>query len=37
YAVETVADKNDVNVLLPKLKSRGAEDILELNITKIVK
>lgn len=37
YAVETVTDKKDVNVLLPKLKSRGAEDILELNITKIVK
>ncbi|MDI6903095.1 MAG: ATP phosphoribosyltransferase [Methanocellales archaeon] len=37
YAVETVVDKKDVNVLLPKLKESGAEDILELNITKIVK
>jgi ATP phosphoribosyltransferase len=36
YAVETVADKREVNTLIPKLKSRGATDILELPISKIV-
>lgn len=37
YALETVASKEDVNVLIPKLKEAGAEDILEMNIQKIVK
>lgn len=37
YAVETVVSKREVNVLIPKLKSMGAEDIIEMNITKIVK
>jgi ATP phosphoribosyltransferase len=37
YAVETVVPKKEVNVLIPKLKEKGAEDILELNISKIVK
>ncbi|MDI6655207.1 MAG: ATP phosphoribosyltransferase [Candidatus Hydrothermarchaeota archaeon] len=37
YAVETVVPKKDVNLLIPKLKDRGAEDILEMNIFKIVK
>lgn len=37
YAVETVVPKKEVNVLIPKLKAKGAEDILELNISKIVK
>ncbi len=37
YALETVASKKDVNILIPKLKEAGAEDILELNIQKIVK
>lgn len=37
YAVETVVPKKDVNLLIPKLKDRGAEDILEINISKIVK
>ncbi len=37
YAVATVADKNTVNVLIPRLKAAGAEDILELAISKIVK
>jgi len=37
YAVETVVNKTEVNRLIPKLKERGAEDILEMNITKIVK
>ncbi len=36
YAVETVIDKNEINILIPKLKSLGAEDILEMNISKIV-
>lgn len=37
YAVETVVPKKDVNTLIPKLKDRGAQDILEMDITKIVK
>ena len=36
YAVETVAVKSTINLLIPELKKRGAEDILELPITKIV-
>ncbi|MDA8215986.1 MAG: ATP phosphoribosyltransferase [Dehalococcoidales bacterium] len=36
YAVETVAVKAEINVLIPELKRRGAEDILELPISKIV-
>ncbi|MCK4938431.1 MAG: ATP phosphoribosyltransferase [Methanosarcinales archaeon] len=36
YAVETVVDKSEINILIPKLKSLGAEDILELDISKIV-
>jgi ATP phosphoribosyltransferase len=28
--------KKDVNILIPKLKGLGAEDILELDISKIV-
>ena len=36
-AVETVVSKRDVNILIPKLKSMGAEDIIEIDITKIVK
>jgi ATP phosphoribosyltransferase len=37
YAVTTVADKNTVNVLIPRLKATGAEDILEFPISKIVR
>lgn len=37
YAVETVVAKKDINILIPKLKASGAEDILELDIQKIVK
>ena len=37
YAVETVVSKREVNVLIPLLKSMGAEDIIEIDITKIVK
>jgi len=36
YAVETVAVKSTINLLIPELKKRGAEDILELPISKIV-
>ena len=36
YAVETVAVKASVNLLIPELKRHGAEDILELPISKIV-
>jgi ATP phosphoribosyltransferase len=36
YAIETVVDKAKVNTLIPLLKSRGATDILELPISKIV-
>jgi len=36
YAVETVVAKNQINVLIPKLKALGAEDIIELPVTKIV-
>jgi len=37
YAIETVVEKKDVNVLIPKLKEKGAEDILEMRIDKIVR
>lgn len=36
YAVETVVNKSEVNLLIPKLKELGAEDILEMDISKIV-
>ncbi len=36
FAIETVAEKDHVNRLIPLLKSRGATDILELPISKIV-
>lgn len=35
--VTTVADKAGVNILIPKLKAAGAEDILEMPISKIVR
>ncbi len=37
YALETVVPKKDVNILIPRLKERGAQDILEIDIKKIVK
>jgi ATP phosphoribosyltransferase len=37
YEVSTVADKDTVNELIPKLKAAGAEDVLEIPITKIVR
>ncbi len=36
YAVETVVPKADINVLIPALKERGATDIIELALAKIV-
>jgi ATP phosphoribosyltransferase len=36
FAVETIVPKNQINVLIPKLKALGAEDIVELPVTKIV-
>jgi ATP phosphoribosyltransferase len=36
YAVETVVPKADINTLIPALKDRGATDILELALSKIV-
>lgn len=36
YAVETIVPKSEINVLIPKLKKLGAEDIVELPVTKIV-
>lgn len=36
YAIETVVEKSKVNTLIPLLKARGATDILELPISKIV-
>lgn len=37
FSLETVVFKNQVNTLIPQLKSSGAEDILEIPITKIVR
>lgn len=37
YEVITVAKKENVNILLPELKEKGAEDILEIPISKIIK
>jgi len=36
FAIETVVEKVEVNRLIPLLKARGASDILELPISKIV-
>ena len=36
FAVETVVPKADVNVLIPDLKDKGATDIIELPLSKIV-
>lgn len=37
YEITTVADKATVNILIPQLKNAGAEDILEMPISKIVR
>jgi ATP phosphoribosyltransferase len=36
YAIETVVSKSEINTLIPELKARGAEDIIELPLSKIV-
>ncbi len=36
YSVQTVVSKSEVNILIPRLKALGAEDILEMDISKIV-
>jgi ATP phosphoribosyltransferase len=36
FALETVVEKSEVNVLIPALKDRGATDIVELALSKIV-
>ncbi len=36
YAVEAVVQKSDINILIPALKDRGATDIIELPLAKIV-
>jgi ATP phosphoribosyltransferase len=36
YAVEAVVPKSDINILIPALKDRGASDIIELPLAKIV-
>lgn len=36
FAVETVVNKNDINVLIPQLLELGATDVIELPISKIV-
>ncbi|HYG71220.1 MAG TPA: ATP phosphoribosyltransferase, partial [Actinomycetota bacterium] len=36
FAIETVVEKSGVNRLIPMLKERGATDILEMPISKIV-
>jgi ATP phosphoribosyltransferase len=35
-AVETIVAKSEINLLIPRLKAAGAEDIVELPVTKIV-
>lgn len=37
FEITTVVDKDTVNIIIPKLKEMGAEDILEQNISKIVR
>jgi ATP phosphoribosyltransferase len=36
FAIETVVPKSTINVLIPELKDRGATDIIELPLAKIV-
>ena len=36
YAVETIVAKSTINRLIPELKARGASDIVEIPVTKIV-
>ena len=36
FAVETVVPKSEINILIPELKDRGASDIIEVPLAKIV-
>ena len=36
YAVETIVPKAEINLLIPQLKASGAEDIVEIPVSKIV-
>jgi len=36
FAVETVVEKGEINTLIPELKAKGASDIIELPLSKIV-
>jgi ATP phosphoribosyltransferase len=36
FAVETVVPKSEINILIPALKDRGATDVIELALAKIV-
>lgn len=36
YAVETIVSKAEINLLIPRLKATGAEDIIEIPVSKIV-
>ncbi len=36
YAVETVVPKNEINILIPQLREKGASGIVEMPISKIV-
>jgi ATP phosphoribosyltransferase len=36
FAVETVVNKADINLLIPELLELGATDVIELPISKIV-
>tara|TARA_B100000686_G_C16745849_1_gene949415 strand:+ start:931 stop:1806 length:876 start_codon:yes stop_codon:yes gene_type:complete len=36
YAVETVVEKDQINILIPELRANGATDIVEIPISKIV-
>lgn len=36
YAIETVIQKSQLNVIIPELKRLGARDILEIDVTKVI-
>ena len=36
FAIETVVEKSQVNILIPALKDKGASDVIELALSKIV-
>ena len=36
YTVETVVAKTEINILIPELRDKGASDIIELPLSKIV-